>query len=139
MDVAAKAVFEMRNSNVDYLHLAHPRPVPWASVMGYVADELGLKTLPFDRWLEMLVKSGEGHSADSEVELMKRNPALKILDFFLGAKAVPEYNMEAMGLPALSVTEAERVAPSLSPAHLPQLSADDARKWLSYWRSVSFL
>ena len=70
---------------------------------------------------------------------MKRNPALTILDFFLGAKAVPEYNMEAMGLPALSVTEAERVAPSLSPVYLPQLSADDARKWLSYWRSVSFL
>ena len=103
----------MRNSDVNYLHLAHPRPVPWASVMGHVADELGLKPVPFDQWLEMLVKSGEGHSADSEVELVKRNPALKLLDFFLGAKAVPEYNREAMGLPTLSVAEAERVAPSL--------------------------
>ena len=46
---------------------------------------------------------------------------------------------EAFGLPALSVAEAEKVAPSLSPANLPQLTSEDAMRWIKYWKSIGYL
>lgn len=51
----------------------------------------------------------------------------------------PSEGKEAFGIPQLSFTEAERVAPSLGPEALPQLTADDAMRWGNYWMSIGFL
>ena len=127
----------MRKSDIsDILHLAHPRPVSWSTVVEPIARELRLPIVPFDIWFASLQKSGDGLSADSEIEVMKRNPALKILDFFRGANEKMNESAESMGLPQLDVSRAEKVAPSLAPDALPQLSKLDAQKWIEYWRSV---
>ena len=131
----------MRFSDIGHLHLVHPRPVPWTSIVSPIAEHMKLDVIPYDDWVDKLAHSGEGLNADSEVEAMKVNPALKIMDFFVGAKSGSgqSSNPEALDFPALSVAEAERVAPSLSAENLPQLSAKDALKWVAYWKKTGFL
>ena len=139
VDVAARVIFEMRNSSAGHLHLAHPRPVSWSTIMTPLADKLGLPVIPYDDWLARLVKSGEGLSADGEVEAMKENPALKIVDFFreMGA-AQGVRGSQGIDI-TLDTSEAERVAPSLSAERLPQLSGEDVDRWVGYWKGVGFL
>ena len=141
MDGAAKALVEMRNSDIPNLHLGHPRPVPWLSVMEDAARMLQIATVPYDQWFALLKSSGEGLNANSEVEMMRQNPALKILDFFAGGRETGENvtAFEALGLPALDMTEALKVAPSLAPESLPLVSGEDACKWIRSWKEVEFL
>ena len=92
--------------------------------------------MPFDEWYAALAKSIDGLHADSEVEMTKHNPALKILDFFAAANEKMHQSEEAMGLPRLDTSLAQRMAPSLGPDKLKQLSADDALSWVRYWQRV---
>ena len=112
VDVAAEAVFEMRNTTAQYLHLSHPRPVPWSAVMGPLAKELALPLVSYQKWFSALRKSGEGLDADREVEMMRKNPALKILDFFTDLLAKQDVRSDTMGMPPMDTIEAEKVAPA---------------------------
>lgn len=143
-------------------HLAHPRPVHWRELFVPVTQALGLKPVTYDVWLQQLKESSDrlgNMTPDQEVEEMRRNPALKILDHFEHAgagRATPgtkdnglaeehaiegssEEAREALGLAKLSVTQAELAAPSLREDSLPQLTAEDAMRWLQHWKSVGYL
>lgn len=87
----------------------------------------------------MLRKSGEGLDADGEVEMMRKNPALKILDFFADLLAKQNTHSYTMAMPPMDTREAERVASALSAKNLPQLSGEDAARWVAYWKRVNFL
>ena len=139
VDVAAKAVFEMRNATASYLHLAHPRPVPWSAVMHPLAQQLGLPVVSYQEWFAALRKSGEGLDADHEVEAMRNNPALKIFDFYTDLMAKQAKPTPVMGMPPMDTREAERSAPALAVTNLPQLSGEDAATWVAYWRRINFL
>lgn len=119
------------------LHLAHPQPVAWNAVVEPLAKEFNLKQVSYDEWMTCLEKSGRGLSAESEVEMMRRNPALKLFEFFKDAQAFAGRSPEAMGLPQMDVTKAQKAAPSLR--ELPQLSGKDALSWVGYWRRFGFL
>lgn len=137
VDAAATALIEMRMSTSSTLHLAHPRPVGWSAVVEPLAHEFKLDQVSYDDWMTRLEKSGRGLSAESEVEMMRRNPALKIFDFFKDAQNGMGRSPEAMGLPQMDVTEAQVSAPSLRT--LPQLSGRDAMNWVGYWKKSGFL
>ena len=174
VDSAAKAMLEMAHSPGLFAtyHLVHPRPVPWRALFRPVATAFDIVPVAYHMWLRRLKKSNEwfaGATADQEVEQMKLNPALKIIDFFESAAPVKAPladaanedgpvrrkaegfvdtsstteplagPYEALGLPRLSVSEAMLVAPSLQPESLPQLSDKDALQWLQYWRLIGFL
>lgn len=173
VDVAAHAILEMSRSSGSFsiYHLVHPRPVHWRTLFRPVATAFDVNPVAYHAWLRRLRKSSEwfsGASPDQEVEQMKINPALKIIDFFESAVPVKgastgvvnegpargntksfaegtdttksfEGTYEALNLPRLSVSEAMRVAPSLQPENLPQLTANDALRWLQYWRSIGYL
>lgn len=143
VDVAARAVFEMRrsltSSSLRFFHLAHPRPVQWTTVMGPLAHSLGLRTVSYDEWIALLVASGENLGAANEVDVMQRNPALKIVEFFKAASVETIESPEAMGIPALDVVQAVSASRALGTDSLPQLGGEDAGKWLKYWRGVGFL
>ena len=126
----------MSNSDAPVLHLAHPRSVPWSTLMEPAAKIFGLPMVPYEKWLQLLEQSGQDLSSDKEVEVMRQNPALKILNFFLEvtkASASPE----AMGVPQMSVVEAQQAAPSLR--QLSPLSVGDVMRWVSYWKKIGFL
>ena len=135
VDAAARAVTEMIICDHSPLHLLHPRPVAWNSMMEPLAKLLGLHVVPFDEWVERLEKSGEGLDANEEVAMMQKNPALKIIGTFIRAKS-RQAGREALGLPQLDTTQAQKVAPSLVPEKLPPLSVDDAVRWIEFGRAM---
>lgn len=135
-DATARAIRDMRSSSELYLHLAHPYSIPWSVILDSVAQELSLPQVPFDQWLSALEKSGEGLSAESEVEMTRDNPALKLLDFF--TQGTGTLGMRgAFNIQALDVSNARRVSRTLN--KLSPLTGDAARSWISYWRRTGFL
>ncbi|KAI0764139.1 hypothetical protein BD413DRAFT_673489 [Trametes elegans] len=86
---AANAFVEMRHSQEPFLHLVHLRPTPWHNVVAPIAAELGVPLVSHSEWLSALQTSVDAAGAD-EVELMKANPALRLLPFCRGYRASPE-------------------------------------------------
>ncbi|RPD79527.1 acetyl-CoA synthetase-like protein [Lentinus tigrinus ALCF2SS1-7] len=133
---AARALVEMRNSTSPILHLVHPRPVSWHALITPIAAELRIPLVPYSTWLSALERSAaDGFAANAEVDAMRQNPALRLLEFFRGQTVSAE--KEAMGDVRLSTENAERASPEL--AHLAQLGEDISVSWVKAWRKSSFL
>ena len=133
---AAKAFAEMRYSPEPILHLVHPRPVYWRTLLEPIAQELGVPLVPYAEWLAKLEGSVE-HGSAEEVEAMKANPALRLLPFYKAQAETMTADREAMGLVFISTEKAVRVSESL--AKLPQLDAERARMWLAAWKRSGFI
>ncbi|EPQ49802.1 hypothetical protein GLOTRDRAFT_141659 [Gloeophyllum trabeum ATCC 11539] len=136
-DVAGASLVEMRRSSAPILHLAHPKPVPWSTVLKPLSEKMGVPLVPYSDWLAKLEATISSH-AHVAVAQATGNPALRNMDFFRGAeKTSTDRELEAMGFPRLVVEVAKREAPSLQ--KVTALGADDVDRWLSYWRAVGFL
>ncbi|KAH9903318.1 acetyl-CoA synthetase-like protein [Cubamyces lactineus] len=131
----AKAFTEMRHSSEPIVHLVHPRPVPWRTVIAPIAAELGVPLVSYQAWLPALEASTCGVGDADEVKLMKANPALRIIDFFRALKQSPDH--EPLGIVYLSSEKATKVSETL--ARMSALDAGRARKWLAAWRKSGFL
>ncbi|THH31711.1 hypothetical protein EUX98_g2485 [Antrodiella citrinella] len=127
----AKVILEMRDSPYPFLHLAHPRPVLWSTIITPIAESLNLPLKPYDEWLASLHRSGDHLDAQQEVDVMGDNPALRILGFFNQA-SVGQERGEVMDMREMDMSRAKEVAPTLG--DLPQLSEADVESWLAYWR-----
>ncbi|KAI0343217.1 acetyl-CoA synthetase-like protein [Trametopsis cervina] len=136
-DAAAKSVIDMRNSDVQFLHLTHPHPVPWTTIMKPISQELGIPMVPLQDWISSLKQSGEGLDASSAVATLDDNPALKLLDFFVPKGEKKSNDSQAFYIKMMDVTKAQTISRTL--AELPPLSDGEVLKWLSYWRSIGFL
>ncbi|KAI9060104.1 acetyl-CoA synthetase-like protein [Trametes sanguinea] len=132
---SAKAFIEMRHSVEPFLHLVHPKPVPWRTVIAPIAEALGVPLVAYDEWVTSLQKSINGRGTEEEVELMKANPALRLVDLFKGLKTSPE--RESLGTVYLSTQKSTQVSETL--ANLPPLDADRARTWIAAWMRSGFL
>ncbi|KAH9847100.1 acetyl-CoA synthetase-like protein [Lenzites betulinus] len=130
----AKAFTELRHSPEPFVHLVHPRPVPWRNIMAPIAEELGVPLVPYAEWLAALQKDVEEGGTD-EVELMQANPALRLLSFYKSLKSSPE--REPLGMVYLSTAKSVGVSPTL--ASLPKLDEERAKGWLAAWRQCGFL
>jgi hypothetical protein len=136
---AAAALLEMTFAPTapGTLHLAHPRPVSWSSIIGAVSRELDVPLAPYTDWLRALEDSVQDRSK-SEVEHMRTNPALRLLSFF---KSIPissaPSGREAMGMPLMDTTQAQVAAPSLKT--LAPLSEAEVMSWLAFWRTTGSL
>ncbi|KZO93857.1 acetyl-CoA synthetase-like protein [Calocera viscosa TUFC12733] len=138
-DMAAQSIIDVMHGSVNspsgtstYLHLVHPRPVSWDSVLAPIARQLECRLVPFSEWLDALSEAAED---DAEVT---RNPAIKLLDFYrsIGEKETEtgqDQTKEAMGMPDMETREAEARSETLR--NLPCLGEEDALNWMGYWRT----
>jgi hypothetical protein len=139
-DIAARAIVDIAlaptsPSPHQVVHLAHPRPVAWPTLMGYIATTQGVPLVPYAYWLAAL----ESNLADRtrlEVERLRANPALRMIGFFRAMAPLagsegrdPAY--EAMGVARMDVRQGLAASPTLRNA--PQLGPQDANKWMAYW------
>lgn len=116
--------------------MIHPRPATWSDVFVPLSKILDVPLVPYTEWLSCLQKLVDDHP-ESEVELMRQVPALKLLDFYRGSiHQFDKPGTEAMGLPLLSTTNAVKNSTTLADIDLPAIGAEDARKWLDYWRLI---
>ncbi|KAJ3535272.1 hypothetical protein NM688_g7002 [Phlebia brevispora] len=133
---AARAICEMRDSDIALLHLEHPHPVKWTSIAKTICAELNVQPVPYDMWYALLKKSGEGLAADEEVEALRKNPALKLMAYFAYANIRAD-SVQAMGMPKLDMSAARTVSTSLR--ELEPLPEDIVLEWIQYWRSTDLL
>ncbi|KAI0327462.1 NAD(P)-binding protein, partial [Cubamyces sp. BRFM 1775] len=131
---AAKAFAEMRHSHGPVLHLVHPRPIPWSDIIAPIASQLNVPLVPFAEWLAKLQKSAEADTGLS-VELMEKNPALRLLAFFTNVVLSPE--REPMGGVYLSTQRSTAASSTL--ARLTALNEGCVKRWLDEWKKSGFL
>lgn len=137
-EAAAQAVVELRRSTAPVLHLANPHPVPWSKISEQLSKTLDLPIIPYFDWLDLLEKSGANLNAKSEVEALRVNPALRILEFFRSEKHEKSpKSTEALGPPLLDITRAQK--DSLSLGTIAPIGSDAVAAWLAYWKRVEYL
>ena len=124
----------MRNSPYPTLHIAHPHPVPWTDLFRPLAEQLGVPLVPYAKWLEALQSSLQ--SGEDEVELQRKNPALRLFGFFTGSHARLSDEYEPIGLAKLSIAKALAVAPTLE---IRPLNEQDVKTWINAWIHAGFL
>ncbi|KAI0062574.1 acetyl-CoA synthetase-like protein [Artomyces pyxidatus] len=132
---AAAVMLELSDSDERTLHLVHSRPVSFTSLVEPIARDLGVPLVPYDEWLRAL-ESSLKDKAVSEVELMQRNPALRLLDFFRTARV--GRNWEPVGVARLATDKAVRASATLA-KKVPSLGEDHVRRWMAAWRASGFL
>ncbi|CCM06250.1 uncharacterized protein FIBRA_08499 [Fibroporia radiculosa] len=130
---AAKALVQMRDSPHPVLHLAHPHPVTWNSLIAPIADTLGVPLVSYGEWLAALGNSFTPGTS-SEVEMLRKNPALRLLTFFRGCKV--DGGKEPLGATRLATTKAVQVAPALL---VPETDVQTVQTWIAAWRKSGFL
>ena len=125
----ARAIIAMRNSPEPILHLVNPNPVPFQLFLKPLAHALNVPLVPYDEWLSRLQDSLKDTSL-SEVEHLKRNPALRLLDYYRSRWSNDGRDM------SLDTSKAVKISPSL--LDMP-LSPDLIERWLASWRESGFL
>jgi thioester reductase-like protein len=136
---AAKAIVEMRFSSAQFVHLVHPRPVPWSTVFGAFCSLLAIPLVPYSKWLSRLEGSSQAittASAKAPTEALKNNPALRLIEFF---RSDVMGLASAKGIPLLSLDEAQKASETLRGDKLAQLGIEDVKRWIDYWRSTEFI
>ena len=137
---AAKAFTEMRHSSEPFLHLVHPRPVPWHILLTPIAAQLRVPLVPYAEWFVALEKSAsDAIASPDEAALMTANPALQLIPFFrVQSKAASQDSgREPMGLMKLATEKSTRMSATL--ANLPGLDEERARQWVGAWQKAGFL
>ena len=119
----------MRNSTARTLHLVHPRPIAWKAIIAPIAEDLDVPLVPYSQWLASLEKWAAEGSTD-EVDAMRANPALRLLDFFRAQSG-------SDGVARLSTAKAEQASEEL--AKMSELTREDAKRWVAAWRASGFL
>lgn len=87
--------------------------------------------MSYSEWVSRL-------EAANTVKAAEKNSALRLLDFYKAIDRAYD-GPEAAGFPTLSMDAAKRVCPMLADQNLKPVGPEDAKKWLSYWRSVGAL
>lgn len=124
------------------VHLYHPRPVSWTSIISAAAEALtpiiGNKPLPLVPWAEWFKKLEACGAED-----VKRIPGLKLLAFYrplaAGDSALRAIDAneaaqrEALGFVKIGTDKMQMLSPTLR--DLPPLKSDEPARWISYWHS----
>ena len=134
----ARAFVEMRHSLDPIVHLLHPRPVSWHTLLAPIAQELDVPLVPFTEWLSRLEGSVAQGSAEG-VKTMGLNAALRLLSLYKARGEIVDRTLgvDVMGFATIGTDKAVRVSESL--ASLPQLDGETAMRWLVAWRKSGFL
>ena len=130
METAARAIIDFASSDAQYLHLAHPKPIPWNTALGTFASLLKVPLVSWEEWLSNLVE--DTTKPDS-------NPAALLIDFFRESPRTGMANREGHGMPALDLKEALKVSPTLADPLLPRVGQVDIERWVEFWTHQGLL
>ncbi|KIY44831.1 acetyl-CoA synthetase-like protein [Fistulina hepatica ATCC 64428] len=134
----AKALIDAKDSEAATLHLVHPRPMHWSVLADVCSKELGLTLVPYSEWVARLKAQFEHEVAGQRKALLL--PAGMLLNFLEAAQFKTQggrIDEEAFGFAKISVAKMLEVSPTLCEAR--QLTCDDVRRWIEFWKSVGFL
>jgi hypothetical protein len=99
-----------------------------------IAEAIGVPLVSYPDWLSALNQSMDDTSI-SEVENIRRNPALRLIGFFRHADL--DENKEPLGVSRLDTEHAVRVSNTLD--SMERLDERDAIRWVEAWRRNGFI
>ncbi|KAH8113759.1 acetyl-CoA synthetase-like protein [Phellopilus nigrolimitatus] len=144
---AGGAIADMLHAHDFMLHLVHPRPVPWSTIITSFASELGLPRTPYTVWLAALeaahaeLYSGSEPSAKVIAEAHATNPALRLRPFLHAAVThmarVKAENVEPLGITRQRCERAEAASATLRGA--PEMGVTNVKTWVENWRASGFI
>lgn len=141
VNVAAAALVDFLEApgSTFIVHLIHPRPVTWSALAAVLSSELSVALVPYASWLEkveQLALSG----VDGPTPAVANLRVLRLLPLFRGfAQRSEVLTSDAMGFSKLSVSEAVALSETLAESRISQITAEDVKRWLGYWRRAKFL
>jgi len=101
-----------------YVHLVHPHPVTWSSLVDVISRDCGLKVIPYNEWISRLEKTG--------------GPDNHLMSFFQAMNKVSGDNKEAFGLP---MVESNWILKKQRP-DIKAIGEADVKMWLNYWKGL---
>ncbi|KAJ4474856.1 hypothetical protein J3R30DRAFT_3684255 [Lentinula aciculospora] len=109
-----------------HVHLVHPLPVPWSSLVPVIANELHLEIVQYEDWLDKLLSTGD-------------TKEMHLVPFFQNISKVWGFaeNREAFGMPKLEQRLALAASKTLRDSHEIQIA--DSKNWSEYWRKMGIL
>ena len=125
----------MRSSPSPILHLVHPRPAAWRTVLEPIAEELRVPLVPFRDWLVALEECNGAPFDAGYADAVRNNPALRLLGLFRSWSSASTPG-PVSGLP-VGTENAEAASETLR--NLPRVDAEMARSWITAWRRSGFL
>jgi hypothetical protein len=126
---AAVALIQMLSSPYIYLHLAHPRMIPFSTIVRYAAEAFKVPVVSYSEWISKLERIVEDPNFDIGVVAQKQSLGLLPLFQFLNENSLDEVDVETR--------RAHEVASALNEEHLPPLGKTDASRWVAYWKRVT--
>ncbi|KAJ8495115.1 hypothetical protein ONZ45_g12996 [Pleurotus djamor] len=132
VQIAAKAILEIAMSPAEgVMHVIHPLPAQWSSLITDIADVLDVPLVSYTDWFRRLEE--ETHATTSN-----RIPAMPLLSFFADAftnETMRRYPTEVLGLaPWVACQRARMYSKTLNNPQLPRLARKDCEKWLMHWK-----
>ncbi|KIJ47421.1 hypothetical protein M422DRAFT_164052, partial [Sphaerobolus stellatus SS14] len=82
LKAAAAAIIDVQYSKSHTVHLRHPRPVAWSSVMGAAATALNIPLVPYDEWFFRLEHFQHPKSQNTSREPGHPHYALRLTDYY---------------------------------------------------------
>jgi len=146
LDIATDALIEFRKAPpaTRTVHLAHPRPVPWHTLALAACATLSVPLVPYRAWLERLEEQAAAYAsqnAAAQADTIRGLRALHLVPMFRGMlqKEGGQERRMALGMADMDVRLAKGASPTLADPEVRQLSAEDVRRWVAYWRKVGLL
>lgn len=129
--MAAAAIIGSHNMSNNVIHLVHPKPVNWNSIMGTAASYLNIPTVPYLEWLTRLKLAADNQSSTFPACVLidffnQSNQNLRKLEFSESMGLLPCVEMNVMKLSTLYEDSAE-------------ISPTDVISWIQCWEKCGFL
>lgn len=149
--IAALALVDMLETEERYVHLVHPRPVSWMTIISIFSRHLNLPVVHLDSWMTVLqhsctdvkLKKERSESAPSNNETkrqaLRQNPAIRLIAFFGQLQKDQQERPQAPDHQTVSCEKATAVSWTLRNPALPQIGTDDIESWIENWEKVGFL
>ncbi|THU95611.1 hypothetical protein K435DRAFT_859397 [Dendrothele bispora CBS 962.96] len=156
VSMAASAIVDMYATTKGMVHLVHPRPVSWRSLMKEIAQDMNVPLVPYSEWFNRLeveassaatVSTSVPDSASALVSTSLspygKNTAISLVDYYrLGTRPSSEFRAptESMHLePDVSILKATLASQTLANPDIVGLGRGDVEYWLEGWRKEGFL
>ncbi|KAH9840927.1 ketoacyl-synt-domain-containing protein [Rhodofomes roseus] len=141
VDASAAAMLDFVDTPARVLHIQHPRPVSWTSVMQHFSSALNLPLAPYAEWFARL-ESGLSFTSDpSSTQYLERG--LRLLDILrlplVADPGNPRPDVMNALVHGMDLKNALEASATLKDPGLPGIVREDVDRWIAYWHSVGYL
>ncbi|KAF4609928.1 hypothetical protein D9613_010391 [Agrocybe pediades] len=136
--LAASAIADMRRTDDRVLHIVHPKPVQWSTIMKSLCETLNVPLVPYMEWFARLESSANDEDESAAASENSR-AALRMAHFYRIGLTPARARRVWVSLAKVRSEKGLRASPSLRSNSVLPLSAQDVNDWAANWKKIGFL